>query len=71
MVVGERQIALQVKQAMEVARAEGTARRVLQRLFRQAVRVGRRVRRETGVSQGASSMVDVGLDVARRGSGRR
>jgi glutamyl-tRNA reductase len=66
MVVGERQIALQVKQAMEVARAEGSARRVLQRLFRQAVRVGRRVRRETGVSRGASSMVDVGLDVARR-----
>jgi glutamyl-tRNA reductase len=64
MVVGERQIALQVKQAMEVARAEGSARRVLQRLFRQAVRVGRQVRRETGVSQGASSMVDVGLDVA-------
>jgi glutamyl-tRNA reductase len=64
MVVGERQIALQVKQAMEVARTEGSARRVLQRLFRQAVGVGRRVRRETGVSQGASSMVDVGLDVA-------
>jgi glutamyl-tRNA reductase len=64
MVVGERQIALQVKQAMEVARTEGSARRVLQRLFRQAVGVGRRVRRETGVSHGASSMVDVGLDVA-------
>jgi glutamyl-tRNA reductase len=64
MVLGERQIALQVKQAMEVARAEGGARRVLQRLFRQAVRVGRQVRRETGVSQGASSMVDVGLDIA-------
>jgi glutamyl-tRNA reductase len=64
MVVGERQIALQVKQAMETARAEGSARRLLQRLFRQAVRVGRQVRRETGVSQGASSMVDVGLDVA-------
>jgi glutamyl-tRNA reductase len=64
MVVGERQIALQVKQAMETGRAEGSARRVLQRLFRQAVRVGREVRRETGVSQGASSMVDVGLDVA-------
>jgi glutamyl-tRNA reductase len=64
MVVGERQIALQVKQAMETARAEGSARRVLQRLFRQAVGVGRRVRRETGVSRGASSMVDVGLDVA-------
>ena len=66
MVVGERQIALQVKQAMELARAEGAARRVLQRLFRQAVSVGRRVRRETAISRGASSMVDVGLDVATR-----
>ena len=69
MVVGERQIALQVKQAMEVARAEGTARRVLQRVFRQAVSVGRRIRNESRISQGASSMVDVGLAAvdARRG----
>lgn len=63
MVVGERQIAVQVKQAMEQAREEGTARRMLQRLFRQAVRVGRRVRRDTAISSGASSMVDVGLDL--------
>lgn len=63
MVVGERQIAMQVKQAMEQARAEGTARRMLQRLFRQAVRVGRRVRRETDIGAGASSMVDIGLDL--------
>lgn len=63
MVVGERQIALQVKQAMEDARDEGTARRMLQRLFRQAVRVSRRVRRETSIEAGASSMVEVGLDV--------
>ena len=66
MVVGERQIAMQVKQAMESAREERTARRVLQRLFRQAVRVGRRVRNDTAISRGASSMVDVGLDVAAR-----
>jgi glutamyl-tRNA reductase len=66
MVVGERQIAIQVKAAMEAARAEGTARRVLQRLFRQAVRVGRRIRRDTDISRGASSMVDVGLEVARQ-----
>lgn len=63
MVVGERQIAVQVKQAMEQAREEGTSRRMLQRLFRQAVRVGRRVRRETAIASGASSMVDVGLEV--------
>lgn len=61
MVVGERQIAVQVKHAMEVARAEGTARRVLQRVFRQAVRVGRRVRKESRIAEGASSMVEVGL----------
>jgi glutamyl-tRNA reductase len=67
LIVGERQIAIQVKQAMEDARGEGTARRMLQRLFRQAIQVGRRARRETDISQGASSMVDVGLDlVARR-----
>ncbi len=63
MVVGERQIALQVKQAMEEARDEGTARRMLQRMFRQAVYTGRLVRRETSISTGASSMVDVGLEV--------
>ncbi|TVR19686.1 MAG: glutamyl-tRNA reductase [Nitriliruptor sp.] len=61
MVVGERQIAVQVKHAMEVARGEGTARRVLQRVFSQAVSVGRRIRNESRISEGASSMVDVGL----------
>ena len=66
MVVGERQIALQVKQAMELAREQDASRRVLQRLFRQAVAVGRRIRRETAISRGASSMVEVGLDVATR-----
>jgi glutamyl-tRNA reductase len=66
MVVGEQQIAVQVKAAMEAARADGSARRVLQRLFRQAVRVGRRIRRDTDIATGASSMVDVGLDVARQ-----
>ena len=64
MIVGEQQIALQVKQVMEQARLEGTSRRMLGRLFRQAVKVGRRVRRETDITAGASSLVDVGLDAA-------
>lgn len=71
MVIGEQQIAIQVKQAMEDARHEGTSRRMLQRLFRQAVRVSRRVRRETGIAEGASSMVDVGLAAATEALGRR
>lgn len=66
MVVGERQVALQVKQAFHDAEAEGACGRMLQSLFQQALRVGKRVRAETGVSAGASSMVDVGLEAASR-----
>jgi len=66
MVVGERQIHLQVRQAYKDAEAEGSAGRVLGALFRQALRVGKRTRTETGISAGASSMVDVGLDAASR-----
>jgi glutamyl-tRNA reductase len=64
MVVGERQIQLQVKQAFRDAQDEGACGRVLQTLFRRALRVGRRTRVETGISEGASSMVDAGLDAA-------
>lgn len=64
MVVGERQVALQVKQAFSAAEAEQTTGRVLGSLFRQALRVGRRTRTETGISEGASSMVEMGLDAA-------
>jgi glutamyl-tRNA reductase len=66
MVVGERQIQLQVKQAFAEAEAEGAAAHMLHTLFRQALRVGKRTRAETGISAGASSMVDVGLQAAER-----
>lgn len=66
MVVGERQIHLQVKHALLDAQAEGAAGRVLQTLFRHALRVGKRSRAETGISDGAVSMVDVGLDAAAK-----
>ncbi len=66
MVVGERQIHLQVKQAFLSAQAEQSCGRVLQSLFRQALSVGKRARNETGISDGAASMVDVGLDAATR-----
>lgn len=66
MVVGERQIQLQVKQAFADAAAEGACGRLLGRVARQALRVGKRVRIETGVSRGAASMVDVGLTAAER-----
>ena len=64
MVVGERQIHLQVKQAFTSAESEQACGRVLQGLFRHALTIGRRTRAETGISDGAASMVDVGLDAA-------
>lgn len=66
MIVGEQQIAAQVRQAANDAREEGTARRVLQKLFREAVKSGRRIRRETAIDSGASSIVDVGVELAGR-----
>ncbi len=61
MVVGERQIHGQVRQAFANANDEGTAGTLLHRVFRQAVRVGRRTRAETAISDGAASIVDVAL----------
>ncbi|MGH8898127.1 MAG: glutamyl-tRNA reductase [Egibacteraceae bacterium] len=66
MVVGERQIHLQVRQAFAAAEAEGSCGRMLQAMFRQALHVGKRTRAETGIAAGASSMVDVGLQAAER-----
>lgn len=66
MVVGERQIHLQVKEAFKAAQEQGAAGRLLQSLFRRALRVGKRARSETAISAGASSMVDVGIDAAEQ-----
>lgn len=66
MIIGEQQIGVQVRQAANDAREEGTARRVLQKLFREAVKTGRRIRRETDIASGASSIVDVSFELVRR-----
>lgn len=64
MVVGERQIHGQVRQSFADALEEGTAGSVLNRVFRQAVRVGRRTRAETDIADGAASIVDLALATA-------
>ncbi len=66
MVVGERQIHAQIRKAFTTALEEGTASTLLNRVFRQAVRVGRRTRAETGISEGAASIVDVALLAGRQ-----
>ncbi len=65
MVVGERQIHGQVRQSFRTAVDEGAAGTLLHRVFRQAIRVGRRTRAETAISDGAASIVDVALTGGR------
>jgi glutamyl-tRNA reductase len=56
MILGEEQIIGQVRDAYEAATNAGTAQGPLAQLFQQALRVGRRVRRETGISRNALSV---------------
>lgn len=63
--LGETQILGQVRAALEVARAQGTASRHLIGLFQQAVAVGKRARTETAISDGAFSIGRAAVELAR------
>jgi glutamyl-tRNA reductase len=64
-VVGEQQVARQVKQAYLDAEQEGACGAGLAGIFQRALRVARRVRTGTALDGAASSMLDAGLDAAR------
>ena len=64
MIVGEDQILGQVKDALEFARQEGTLGPTLDRLFRKAIAVGKRVRTETALNEGSVSIGSAAVDLA-------
>lgn len=66
MVIGETEIQGQVRTAWERAGEEGTAGPVLNRLFRQAIEVGKSVRTTTRIGAGASSVSTVAVDLAEK-----
>ena len=66
MVVGENQIASQVKQAYAQASEQGTTGRLLNRLFHHAFAVSKRVRSETEIGSGKLSVPSVAVDVAQQ-----
>ncbi len=66
MIVGEAQIAGQVKQAAEIARGRATLGPLLRGLFQHARVVARRVRSETGISRGHVSVSSVAVDYVRQ-----
>jgi glutamyl-tRNA reductase len=70
MVVGESQIIGQVRQALALAREQGTLGRALSDLGALALRTGKRARAETGIDRAGASLVSVGLAVAAERLGR-
>jgi glutamyl-tRNA reductase len=78
MVVGEGQILGQIKDALARGQELHTAGRLLNDLFQQALRVGKRAHSETGIDRAGQSLVTFGLkqladgvDVAEWAAGKR
>ena len=66
MIVGEAEIQGQVKRAYELALVEGATGPILNRLFRGALAAGGRARAETAIAEGALSVPQVAVELARR-----
>jgi glutamyl-tRNA reductase len=64
MVIGEYEVLGQVRQALEVAEKAEMVNLPLRHTFQSAIRTGRRVRKETGISQNALSTSSVAVDLA-------
>jgi len=65
-IVGEHQILGQVKEAYRLAVQERTAKFFLNRLLHCAFRVGKRVRTETGLGRGTTSVAQAAVDLSRQ-----
>lgn len=68
MVVGEGQILGQIKDALAVGQDLHTAGRLLNDLFQQALRVGKRAHSETGIDRAGQSLVTFGLQQLAEGT---
>jgi glutamyl-tRNA reductase len=64
MIVGEFEVLGQVGHALEAAEGAGMVSLALRHIFQSAVRTGRRVREETGISRNALSVSSVAVDLA-------
>lgn len=68
MVVGEGQILGQIKDALALGQELHTAGRLLNDLFQQALRVGKRAHSETGIDRAGQSLVTFGLEQLSAGT---
>lgn len=63
-VLGETEVLGQVRDAWEMAMAEGSSRSSMNLLFRHAVEVGKRARTETGISRSTASVSHAAVEMA-------
>ncbi|MDF6043100.1 glutamyl-tRNA reductase [Streptomyces sp. JH14] len=68
MVIGEGQILGQIKDALALGQEIHTAGRLLNDLFQQALRVGKRAHSETGIDRAGQSLVTFGLQQLANGA---
>lgn len=66
LVLGESQILGQVVRALELARGQNMAGRVLNRLFQAAIHAGKRARAETGIGRHPASVSSLAASLAER-----
>jgi glutamyl-tRNA reductase len=66
LIVGEGQIAGQVRKTFEIAQKAGATGAMLNALFPHAIRAAKRARTETGISQGHVSVSSVAVDYVRQ-----
>ena len=66
MVIGETEITGQVKNAYETARAAGLTGKKMNRLFQTACKVVKKIRTETGIGRGATSVGSVAVELAEK-----
>jgi glutamyl-tRNA reductase len=69
LIVGEYEIQGQVKQALEAAERNKMADLLLRQAFYSAIKTGRRVRQETGISKNALSVSSVAVELATNVTG--
>ena len=69
MIIGEYEILGQVKQALVAAEKAQMTDLPLRHIFQSAIRTGRRVREETGISKNALSVSSVAVDLATKAVG--
>jgi glutamyl-tRNA reductase len=69
LVIGEPQILGQVTRALELARGQGAAGAMLNRLFLAAIHAGKRARSETAISRNPASVSSLAAAVAEKGIG--